>query len=262
MPILVRIQTAPFDVAAETIRLKALPQVGAIVTFTGVCRDEGGRLAALELEHYPGMAEAEITRIAEEAAARWPVAGLTVIHRTGRIAVGDDIVLVAAASSHREAAFAAANYLMDFLKTRAPLLEEGASRRRPKPAPGWPRDPKTTTRRSAGARKQEGPRGVAARPSLYPGQKFLIRRSDRAECLVGRPVQVNRGVDVVDPIRRDEMMLSVGGVAARQLDPVRRPQGDRPCRRGFRRNPRLPCVREFRCSSGFSLSVRSSDLDD
>jgi molybdopterin synthase catalytic subunit len=122
--IAVRVEADPFDVAAEIARLKQLDQVGALVTFTGVCRDEGGRLAALELEHYPGMAEAEILRIAREAAARWPLAGVTVVHRHGRIAVGDDIVLVATASSHREAAFAAANFLMDYLKTSAPFWKK------------------------------------------------------------------------------------------------------------------------------------------
>jgi len=120
----VRIQTAAFDMAAEVALLHALPGVGAVVTFTGVCRDEGGRLSALELEHYPGMAESEIRRIAEEAATRWPLAGLTAIHRTGVIAVGGDIVLVAAASSHREAAFAAAGFVMDYLKTSAPFWKK------------------------------------------------------------------------------------------------------------------------------------------
>ena len=120
----VRVEAGRFDMAAEVARLRSLAGVGAVVTFSGICRDEGGKLAALELEHYPGMAEAEIGRIAAEAAARWPVAGLTVIHRFGRIAVGDDIVLVAAASSHREAAFAAANFLMDYLKTRAPFWKK------------------------------------------------------------------------------------------------------------------------------------------
>ncbi len=120
----IRVQATPYDVAAEIASLRQLPGVGAIVTFSGICRDEGGRLAALELEHYPGMAEAEIGRIAAEAAGRWPLAGITVIHRTGRIAVGDDIVLVVTGSSHREAAFAAANFLMDYLKTRAPFWKK------------------------------------------------------------------------------------------------------------------------------------------
>lgn len=94
---------------------------GAIATFTGICRGEGGRLSALELEHYPGMAEAEITRIAEAAAARWPIMGILCVHRTGVVAVGEPIVFVAAGSSHRDAAFEAVRYLMDFLKTEAPF---------------------------------------------------------------------------------------------------------------------------------------------
>jgi molybdopterin synthase catalytic subunit len=120
----VRVQTEPFDLADETRRLRNLDQVGAIVTFTGVCRDEGGRLAALELEHYPGMAEAEMLRIAREASERWPLGGITLIHRHGKIAAGDDIVLVVTASEHREAAFAAANFLMDYLKTSAPFWKK------------------------------------------------------------------------------------------------------------------------------------------
>lgn len=124
-PIDVRVQAADFDVAAESERLARVSRnVGAIVTFTGLCRDEDGKLAALELEHYPGMAEAEIARIAGEAADRWPLLGLTVIHRHGRIKPGENIVLVVAASSHREAAFAAADFLMDFLKTRAPFWKK------------------------------------------------------------------------------------------------------------------------------------------
>ena len=95
--------------------------VGAVVSFVGLCRDEGGRLAALEIEHYPGMAEEEIARVAREAEARWPLLGVTVIHRFGRIAPGEQIVLVAVAAAHRGAAFAAAELLMDYLKTRAPF---------------------------------------------------------------------------------------------------------------------------------------------
>lgn len=128
----VLIQAEDFDAAAEAGALSAgRKDVGALVTFTGLCRDENGRLSALELEHYPGMAEAEITRIAKEACSRWPLTGLTVIHRFGKIAPGGNIVLVVAASSHRRAAFEAADYLMDFLKTRAPFwkkehLKEGS----------------------------------------------------------------------------------------------------------------------------------------
>jgi molybdopterin synthase catalytic subunit len=121
----VRVQEGDFDMAAEARALAALGRdVGAVVTFTGLCRDEGGRLGALQLEHYPGMAEAEIERIAREAAERWPLHGITVIHRHGMIAPGENIVLVVTASSHREAAFAAADYLMDFLKTRAPFWKK------------------------------------------------------------------------------------------------------------------------------------------
>jgi molybdopterin synthase catalytic subunit len=111
----------PFDPAAEAARLPAGGDVGAVVSFVGYCRDEGGRLAALELEHYPGMAEEEIGRIAAEAERRWPLAGVRIVHRHGRVTPGEPIVLVATASSHRGAAFAAAEFLMDFLKTRAPF---------------------------------------------------------------------------------------------------------------------------------------------
>ena len=121
----VRIQRADFDTAAEIIRLtQGRADVGAVVTFSGLCRDEAGTLAALELEHYPGMAEAEILRIAKEAAERWPVSGLTAIHRFGRIEPGENIVLVVAASAHRQAAFEAASFLMDYLKTRAPFWKK------------------------------------------------------------------------------------------------------------------------------------------
>lgn len=121
----IRVQAQDFDAAAESARLtEGRRDVGAVVTFTGLCRDENGTLNALELEHYPGMAEAEITRIARQAIERWPVTGLTVIHRHGRIAPGENIVLVAAASSHRQAAFEAADFMMDFLKTRAPFWKK------------------------------------------------------------------------------------------------------------------------------------------
>lgn len=122
MTVSIRIQAESFDVAAETAALtEGRADVGAVVAFTGFCRDEDGRLAALELEHYPGMAEAEIARIAAQAQERWPLLGLTVIHRFGKIRPGDEIVLVLAASSHRRAAFEAAEFLMDYLKTRAPF---------------------------------------------------------------------------------------------------------------------------------------------
>ena len=118
----IRVQREVFDVADESNRLaEGRRDVGAVVAFTGLCRDENGALEALELEHYPGMAEAETARIAREAAARWPLLGLTVIHRFGRITPGEPIVLVLTASAHRSAAFEAASFLMDYLKTRAPF---------------------------------------------------------------------------------------------------------------------------------------------
>ena len=121
----IRVQAEPFDAAHESQRLTAgRKDIGAVVTFTGLCRDEGGRLTVLELEHYPGMAEAEIARIAGQAAERWPLMGLTAIHRTGKIAPGEPIVLVVTASAHRKAAFEAAEFLMDYLKTKAPFWKK------------------------------------------------------------------------------------------------------------------------------------------
>jgi molybdopterin synthase catalytic subunit len=127
MPVVptVRIQAEDFDAAAEIARLTARRgDVGAVVTFTGLCRDEAGALSALELEHYPGMAHAEISRIAQEAVERWALQGLTAIHRYGKIKPGENIVLVVATSSHRHAAFEAAGFLMDFLKSRAPFWKK------------------------------------------------------------------------------------------------------------------------------------------
>jgi molybdopterin synthase catalytic subunit len=123
----VRVQREPFDVAAEAAKLsRGRSDVGAVVTFTGLCRGEehGAPIAALTLEHYPGMAEAEIARHVEEARGRWPLLGVAVIHRHGRILPGEDIVMVATAAAHREAAFAAAEFLMDYLKTRAPFWKQ------------------------------------------------------------------------------------------------------------------------------------------
>src|ERR671921_1702599 len=101
----VHVQRENFDVADEIAAIAPeRTDVGAVVTFTGVCRDEEGRLAALELEHYAGMAEAEIARVAEEAGGRWPLQAATVIHRFGTIAPGENIVLVVTASAHRQAA--------------------------------------------------------------------------------------------------------------------------------------------------------------
>jgi molybdopterin synthase catalytic subunit len=120
----IRLQQEPFDAAAEAAALtRGRTDIGAVVTFTGVCRgdENGDPIAALTLEHYPGMAEAEIARHVEAAESRWSLLGATVIHRYGRITPGEDIVLVVTASSHRHDAFAAAEFLMDYLKTRAPF---------------------------------------------------------------------------------------------------------------------------------------------
>ncbi len=118
----VRVQAEDFDAAAETRALAAgRLDVGALVAFVGLCRDEGGRLAALEIEHYPGMAEAEIARVVAAAEARWPLIGVTAIHRYGTLAPGAQIVLAAVAAAHRREAFAAAEMLMDYLKTEAPF---------------------------------------------------------------------------------------------------------------------------------------------
>jgi molybdopterin synthase catalytic subunit len=119
---LVRIQQEDFSLQDEIDALSTgRADIGAIVSFTGLCRDEAGTLAALELEHYPGMAEAEIARVAAEAAARWPLMGLVAIHRYGLVKPGEQIVLVLAASAHRREAFEAADFMMDYLKTRAPF---------------------------------------------------------------------------------------------------------------------------------------------
>ena len=120
----VRIQDADFDIAAEIAALtEGRTDIGGVVSFSGICRgsEAGEPIAALWLEHYPGMAEAEIGRHADEALSRWPLQGLTVVHRVGRIAPGENIVLVVTASAHRQAAFEAAEFMMDYLKTSAPF---------------------------------------------------------------------------------------------------------------------------------------------
>ncbi|MBU6456651.1 MAG: molybdenum cofactor biosynthesis protein MoaE [Bradyrhizobium sp.] len=126
----IRIQEADFDVAREIAALtQSRKDIGAVVSFSGICRDsEGGApISALTLEHYQGMAEAEIARHAETAMSRWPLNGLTVIHRVGRIMPGENIVLVLTASAHRQAAFEAAEFLMDYLKTNAPFWKREES---------------------------------------------------------------------------------------------------------------------------------------
>jgi molybdopterin synthase catalytic subunit len=120
----IRLQREPFDAAAESAGMtRGRTDIGAVVTFTGICRgtENEAPMVAMTLEHYPGMAEAEIARHVEEAERRWPLLGVTVIHRHGRMVPGEDIVLVVTASSHRQAAFEAAEFIMDYLKTRAPF---------------------------------------------------------------------------------------------------------------------------------------------
>ena len=128
----IRIQEADFDIGREIAALtQGRSDVGAVVTFSGICRgsENGEPIAALTLEHYPGMAEAEIKRHTDEAMSRWPLTGLTVVHRVGRITPGENIVLVLAASAHRQAAFQAAEFLMDYLKANAPFWKREESQK-------------------------------------------------------------------------------------------------------------------------------------
>jgi molybdopterin synthase catalytic subunit len=123
----VRVQHEDFDIGAEVDRLVAgRTDIGAVVTFTGVVRDAngGGALAAMTLEHYPGMTEEELARVEADAAARWPLLASLIVHRVGQLRPGDNIVLVVTASPHRQAAFEAAQFLMDYLKTRAPFWKK------------------------------------------------------------------------------------------------------------------------------------------
>ena len=118
----VRVQTDDFDVGAESRALQA-DTVGGIALFVGTVRglSSDNDVTAMTLEHYPGMTESELERIEAEARARWPLEDVTIIHRIGRLLAGDQIVLVATASAHRKAAFDAAQFIMDFLKTDAPF---------------------------------------------------------------------------------------------------------------------------------------------
>ena len=119
---MIRVQTHDFDVGREIEALKQnRTDIGAIVTFTGTVRDADGTVTEMTLEHYPGMTEKELERIEKEAHTRWPLQASLIVHRTGTLAAGDNIVLVITASAHREAAFEAARFLMDYLKTSAPF---------------------------------------------------------------------------------------------------------------------------------------------
>lgn len=127
LPTDVSVQTADFDIAVEIDRLTATDRdIGAVVSFTGLVREMtgAGAISEMVLEHYPGMTERALTGIADEARTRWPLSGLRIVHRVGPLAPGDRIVLVLTASRHREAAFEAAAFLMDYLKTRAPFWKK------------------------------------------------------------------------------------------------------------------------------------------
>ena len=123
----VRVTAEDFDISREVARLTSgRTDIGAVVTFTGTVRGEakGRRLVSMTLEHYPGMTEAELARVEAEANARWPLDATLIVHRIGELRPGDNIVLVVAASRHRQAAFEAAAFLMDFLKSRAPFWKK------------------------------------------------------------------------------------------------------------------------------------------
>jgi molybdopterin synthase catalytic subunit len=127
----IAVQHEDFDLSAETRRLcEGRHDIGATVSFSGLVRDMSSdqSLVALELEHYPGMTEKALTEIANEACARWEITDLTIVHRVGRLAPGDNIVLVITASPHRREAFEACEFLMDYLKTRAPFWKKEVTR--------------------------------------------------------------------------------------------------------------------------------------
>lgn len=122
------VQRAPFDFGAEASAfLAGAAPAGAVVTFTGVVRDNGGTLSAMEIEHYPGMTERAIQAIMDQAVTRWALTDVLVIHRHGRLLPGDSIMMVAVAALHRAGAFAAAEFLMDYLKSRAPFWKKEIS---------------------------------------------------------------------------------------------------------------------------------------
>jgi len=120
----IRVQDQPFDPATELTEFsRGCSDVGAIVTFSGIVRGDN-RLSSLEIEHYPGMTETALTDIASEAAQRWSLDGVLVIHRYGALEVGETIMMVATAAQHRQEAFEAADFLMDYLKSRAPFWKK------------------------------------------------------------------------------------------------------------------------------------------
>jgi len=121
----VAVQSAPFDLGAELAGFGVgRSDVGAVVSFTGVVRDDSGAMEALELEHYPGMTQRAIAQIVDQAVTRWDLADVIVIHRHGRLGIGEQIMMVATAARHRAAAFESAEFLMDYLKSRAPFWKK------------------------------------------------------------------------------------------------------------------------------------------
>ena len=121
----VRVQSAPFDAGAELNAINALTaNIGAVVSFTGIVRDVSDGLQTMEIEHYPGMTTKAIEKIAQEAKTRWDLSHVLIIHRHGTLAAGDQIMMVATAAAHRKAAFEAADFLMDYLKSRAPFWKK------------------------------------------------------------------------------------------------------------------------------------------
>jgi len=119
---MIRVQQEDFDIGTEVARLRTgRSDIGAIVAFVGVVRNRAGAVEEMTLEHYPGMTEAELQRIEAEASSRWPLQASLIVHRYGKLRPNDNIMLVVTASEHREAAFRAAEFLMDYLKTRAPF---------------------------------------------------------------------------------------------------------------------------------------------
>ena len=122
---MLRVQEAAFDVGAEVAAFVAgVPGAGAVVTFTGLVRDEGGALQAMEIEHYPGMTERAIAAMMDQARGRWGLVDALVIHRYGRLQRCEPIMMVACAARHRLAAFEAAEFLLDYLKSRAPFWKK------------------------------------------------------------------------------------------------------------------------------------------
>ncbi len=123
---IIRLQADPFDYGAESAAFAAGAgrDAGAVVTFLGLVRDDGGSLTRMEIEHYPGMTEATLTAIADQALSRWPLTGLLILHRHGTLMPGEPIMMVATAARHRQAAFEAADFLMDYLKSRAPFWKK------------------------------------------------------------------------------------------------------------------------------------------